>query len=679
MAGDDEIRVELGQRLESESPLVEPRMRDGEPRLVERLVAVEEQVEVDRPRPEARTLADPPEGAFDGQEGVQELPRGQRRVDRGGSVQEARLVEKVHRVGVAEGGDRDDHDSLGCVQRRDRCVERALALAEVRAEADVRARHHATLTLAGYPAVLARAAVAVSLLALVLSPSALAARAASPRPATPGLLSIGAFERTLVQLERGSLSADGGTLISPSQRIWVLPTRDAQRVLPTLLARGLVRSVEPDRPVELLHATAEPLIGFEYWRALVGADAAVPPGPGKPITVLDTGVDVTHEEFAGRPNTVMLGPQDLTDSDDDFHGTAVSSVVAAPENGLGVLGVYPQAVLRSVDVGDLTVASVISAFVEAMRAGPSVINMSFGVPYTRLLEDTLLAAFASGSILVASSGNERQEGTAAGPPGNLAHVLTVAATDQRNDPAEFSTPSLGVDLAAPGVDIPVAIPRLFRDSGYAAVDGTSFSAPIVTGATAWVWTARPTLDNTQIFELMRATATDVSASGFDRDTGFGVLNIPNALTAAAPPKDPSEPNDDIRQVRAGGLFRTAVAPITAPNRPRTTFRASLDVTEDPEDVYRVFVPAGRSVRITATPDTDVDVDVWKASASSVFLRGTARARNLLATSGKDGKAPERVSVRNRTRAGFYVYLDVYLPRNGSLDARYTLTVSTVRP
>jgi hypothetical protein len=305
--------------------------------------------------------------------------------------------------------------------------------------------------------------------------------------------------------------------------------------------------------------------------------------------------------------------------------------------------------------------------------------MSFGVPFTRLLEDTLLTAFRAGSILVASSGNERREGIAASPPGNQAHVLTVAATDQLNRPAIFSTASLGVDLAAPGIDIPAAIPRDFNSGGYALLDGTSFSAPIVTGATAWVWTARPTLDNTQIFELMRATATDVADEGFDRDTGFGVLSIPNALTSQAPAKDPSEPNDDIRHVRANGLFRAAVAPITAPNRPRTTFRARLDVTEDPEDVYRVFVPAGRSVRITATPDTDVDVDVWKSSASSVFLRGTARTRNLLETSGKNGRAVERVSVRNRTKTGFYAYLDVYLPRDGPLDARYTLTVATVRP
>jgi hypothetical protein len=525
----------------------------------------------------------------------------------------------------------------------------------------------------------ARAALAVSVLALVLSPSALANRSASPPPATPGLLSIGGYERTLVQLHRGSLAAEGGTLVSPSQRIWVLPTRAAQRVLPGLLARGIVQAVEPDLPIELLRVTVDPLVEHEYWRSIVGADAVTPPGPGKPVTVIDTGLDLLHEEFAGRPNTIPLGPQNLLESVEDFHGTAVSSVVAAPENGVGVVGVYPQAVLRSIDVGALAVANVIAALNEAMRAGPSVINMSFGVRSSALLEDTLLRAFGTGSLLVAASGNERLEGTAAGPPGNLPHVLTVAATDEGNEPADFSTPSLGVDLAAPGVDIPAAIPRFFNSSGYAAVSGTSFSAPLVAGASAWVWTARPTLDTTQIFELMRSSGTDVAGRGFDRDTGFGVLSIPNALTTQAPPRDPNEPNDDIRQVRARGLFPTAAPPVTAPNRPRTTFRARLDVTEDPEDVYRMFVPAGRVLRITVTPDTDVDLDVWKSTASSVFLRGTARTRNLLASSGRNGRTPERVSVQNRTKRGFYAFLDVYLPRNGPLDARYTVTISTVRP
>ena len=83
-----------------------------------------------------------------------------------------------------------------------------------------------------------------------------------------------------------------------------------------------------------------------WWRPVVGADSATPPGPGVPVTVIDAGLDLTHPEFAGRPDTTALNPQTLLGEDNE-HATAVSSVVAAPLDGVGVVGVYPEAVLRS--------------------------------------------------------------------------------------------------------------------------------------------------------------------------------------------------------------------------------------------------------------------------------------------------------------------------------------------
>ncbi len=521
--------------------------------------------------------------------------------------------------------------------------------------------------------------LAVGMLALAVAPSALGARAAVPPAPTPGLLSIGAYDTTLLQLTRGSAAPEDGTLISGTLGIWRVPTPTAQRILPRLLARGVVKAVEPDCPLELFRTEFEPFQGEEYWRSLVGADAAVPPGPGKPVTVLDTGVDLSHPEFVGRPNMTILGTQSLGDSGDDFHGTAVSSVVGAPENGVGLLGVYPQAVLRSVDVRGLRTSDVVLGLGLAIQAGPSVINMSFGVPSSQLLRDSVAEAFRTGSILVAAAGNERQQRTPIAAPANLNHVLTIAATDQENRVAGFSTPGSQVDLSAPGVGIMAAVPLQFGQSGYDTFDGTSFSAPIVSGATAWVWTVRPQLDNTQVFDLIRVAAADLEAPGFDRDTGYGLLDIPAALTEPAPFRDPQEPNEDIREVRPNGLFRTPTPGVTGPGRPSANLRARLDLTEDPEDVYRVFVPAGRTVRVRVTPDTDVDVDLWKPTATSVFLRGSARAKSLFGTSGRSGRATETVSARNRTKVGFYAYLDVYLPRSGPGQARYTVSVSTVRP
>ena len=514
---------------------------------------------------------------------------------------------------------------------------------------------------------------AVVLGLLVLAPAAVAARALEAPAHGPGLLELPRYEHALIELERGSLAGEGGELISRRLNVWRLPTATALRVLPRLLDAGVVRLVEPDRPLEYAAVSADPFSGLEWWRPVIGADQVAPPGPGKPLTVIDSGIDPRHAEFRGRPNTILLNPQNPLD---EGHGTAVASVASAPENGVGIVGVYPQVVLRSYDAGPPTVGDVIRGLELASdERNPGVINLSLGFPdRDPILERQVLVAFGTGSIVVAAAGNDRAQGSPQHFPANLNHVLTIAATDQSGNVSAFSTASLGVDLAAPGVAIPAAFPG----ESYIFATGTSFSAPIVSAATAWVWTVRANLDNTQVFDLMRYSARDIGPQGFDNDTGFGIVNIPNALSQAPPATDHQEPNDDVEHVRARGLFRQATAPLTTPARGRASLRARLDATEDPEDVYRVWVPAGRIVRVTVSTDTDVDVDFWNATTRTVLARGAERRRHLLGSSAKRGRAVERIVVRNRGRRGFYGYLDVFLRANGPGDAEYTLTLSTAR-
>jgi subtilisin family serine protease len=413
---------------------------------------------------------------------------------------------------------------------------------------------------------------------------------------------------------------------------------------------------------------------------MIGADRAEPPGPGKPITVIDSGLDIEHPEFAARGGIELLNAQVLSAGDGYPHATAVSSVVAAPVNAAGLIGVYPQAAIRSWDAdadGDLTTANVIAGIDAALKRGPGVINLSLGVARSQVLEDVVNAAFGTGSLVVAAVGNDRSNGSRPSVPAVLPHVLTIAGTDQAGAVASFSSSSSTTDLAAPAVDIPVAVPLDYDATGYTLFDGTSFSSPLVAGAAAWVWTARPTLDNTQLFELMRASARDLGPPGRDADTGYGLLDIPAALTRPAPAPDPQEPNDDIDHVRPGGLFRQATPPITRPNHGRAALTARLDSTEDPEDVYRIWVPAGRTLVATLRPNGDVQLAAWGAKTRSVFERGAALRRDLIATSFKRGTAKEVVRVRNSTRRGAYLYLDAFLARNVH-RATYKLSVTTQR-
>jgi subtilisin family serine protease len=477
----------------------------------------------------------------------------------------------------------------------------------------------------------------------------------------------------LIQARPGAaraLRAAGATPVARELRIW----RVARPALPGLRAAGLVELAEPER---LLYRDAssspldEPLVSSEWWRSVVGADAAPAPGPGKPVTIVDSGLDATHPEFAARPNTTMLNDQELV-LDEDDHGTEVGSVVGAPVNGVGIAGVYPQAVLRSWDaspLGFITTASAVRGIVTAANGGPGVINLSFGGESPdALIRNAVLYAFRQGSVVVASSGNDGLSGNALSYPASYPHVLTVGATEESGLVSSFSSESLDIDLVAPGRHITVAEPLSYDSSGYVTVSGTSFSAPMVAGAAAWVWTARPQFDNTQLFDVMRMSAHDLAPTGYDRASGFGLLNIPAALAYPAPLRDPFEPNDDVDEVNPKAIFATGQTALTTATRLSATVRARVDRHEDPRDVYRAYVGAGRSLT-ARTSGSSVDLRIFRSGVRSVLSSSPAAARTSLGT----------LTVRNTAARGAYFYVEV-LPRASVSRASYTLRFSaSARP
>jgi subtilase family protein len=507
------------------------------------------------------------------------------------------------------------------------------------------------------------------------------------------LQGLQAAPRTLVELDRvrgaaavPALRRAGGELIASPLALWRLPSRTAQRVLPGLLRRGLVRSVTPDVPVATTPGASaffgytDPLAGSEWWVSHVGADRWTAPGPGVPLTMIDSGVDLSHEEFASRPNTFPLNTMTYSGSDEELHGTATASVAAAPENGVGIVGIYPQAKLQLWDASpnaQLTVGDEIDGLFAARRKGPGVVNLSLGGSDLLPIEEQAIASvFGSGSLIVASAGNDREGGSSLSYPATFPHVLTVGATDEADRVTVFSSASPALDLAAPGQDITAAIPTIFNSLGYAAVDGTSFSAPLVSGAAAAVWTVRPTLTNTQLFEIMRRSARDTGKKGWDADTGYGILNLPAAVARHTPPADPQEPNEDVYLVKPNGLTKTGHAPLTGQHRPRASLPAQLERREDPEDVYRIWLPARGRFVVTVRPTANATLEIWGRRTRTVFERGKAAQRDLIGASAHSGRRFERVTVEGRG-VGQYVYVDVFLAKN-VVQASYKLSVAPAR-
>ncbi len=413
----------------------------------------------------------------------------------------------------------------------------------------------------------------------------------------------------------------------------------------------------------------EPLEAQEWWLARIGADPSLAPGPGVPLTIVDSGVDPAHPEFAGRPNTTFLNDQTV-DGASEQHGTEVASLAAAPRNGIGIAGVYPLAVLQSFDASPTSGIAdfgAIQGIEAAAQHCPGVISISFGgTDRSTALQDAILQAFHNGCLVVAASGNGGTQGSPPTFPASFPHVLTVGATDQNDAVAAFSTLSPAVDVAAPGVAMVAAVP-LSRDPGGYAFDlsGTSFATPLVSAAAAWVWTLRPTLDVTQIFELLRTTARDIGPPGFDSGSGFGIVDIPAAVAAPPPAPDPAEPNDNVDQVLPGALFPDGRPLLTSASKPSTRIAGRLDAEEDPRDLYRIWVPAHRVVHATASASGDAAARIWGPRTASVDEGIGSRRRDL--------KGP---SIRGGAK-GAVAYVEVLLTGR-TTRANYVLSVKASR-
>jgi subtilase family protein len=502
---------------------------------------------------------------------------------------------------------------------------------------------------------------------LLAAAAALLAAAAPAPAAEPSFLVQ--LRPAAVCSETAALLAAGAEPIAPGLRIHRLGADAARALLPGLRARDVLQHVERERPLGTLATFTDPLAATEWWRAAVDTEGLDPPGPGVPVTIVDSGVDLGHPEFVGRPDFASLNQQ-VPAAYGGRHGTAVASLVGAPANGVGIVGIYPQAVLRSWDAATedegrvLETGDIVAGIDAATAAGRGVINLSLGGDErSTAIEQAVNQAVRRGSLVVAAAGNDGDRGNVLTYPASLPHVLTVGATNKQNAVAGFSSKSRYVDLVAPGTDMTVAwTPGRTWESG----EGTSFATPLVSGAAAWVWTLRPDLDTTQLFEVMRRSSRDIGPEGRDFDSGFGLLDVRAALAYAAPPRDPLEPNEDIDDVRPG----FGLAGLTTTRVPKTLITARVDAWEDPRDVYRVWQPARMTLVLSTGSSQDVDVAAWSQAAFSVQQRP---GKERLAVSARAGTGNERARVPAAPR-GRWVYVAISRGRSVA-EAEYRLAVT----
>lgn len=269
---------------------------------------------------------------------------------------------------------------------------------------------------------------------------------------------------------------------------------------------------------------------------------ALADGSGVTVAVLDTGISLRHPLLAGKVLTgwnfidnnantddIPLTPPDRQGTAEPAvgHGTAVAGMVAVIAPGARLL---PVKVLNSSGQG--TIWGLCQGIKFALARDARVLNISVSTPVrSKLLDQTIRDAYAAGALVVASAGNENSDDPrypAANP-----HVMGVAALTNDNVKAPFSNFGPSVDVAAPGVDVITT----FWDGTFVQWSGTSFSAPIVSGQAALLFSLVPVMDGKDVGRLIETTSHSVDDwnPGFAGQLGHGnagLVDIDASVAAA---------------------------------------------------------------------------------------------------------------------------------------------------
>lgn len=392
-----------------------------------------------------------------------------------------------------------------------------------------------------------------------------------PVEATEGMLADGRPALAPDQVESlvESLAPMGVTL---QRRLQLIPAvvvqLDVER-LDELLANPSIDYVEPDHLVEPmsrpgLRPPGDQRIPWGIQRVNAPAVWSVTKGAGVRVGIIDTGIHEGHPDLnpIGGINTVTGGTT-RADWDDvspecGSHGTHVAGTVAALDNDLLLVGVAPEVELYAIRVFDPEAigeescgafnSDVILGLEWAVQNGLQVVNMSLGFLFASLaMRDAVFAASMADVLVVAAAGNTGSEVVF---PAGFPEAVAVAAIDDKDERAEFSSMAPEVELAAPGVDVESTV----NTGGTAVYSGTSMAAPHAAGVAALIRAVAPGLGVADVREILRTTAQDILAPGYDEASGWGVVDglaAVNALVGGHLALS-AVPSDIVLQAEPGG-------------------------------------------------------------------------------------------------------------------------------
>ncbi|GAA2762599.1 hypothetical protein GCM10010103_16400 [Streptomyces paradoxus] len=292
-----------------------------------------------------------------------------------------------------------------------------------------------------------------------------------------------------------------------------------------------VEFVEQDRMVHLEATQYNPPWGLDRIdqpRLPRNLMYSYPDTAGKSATVyvIDTGVRITHTEFAGRArHGYDFVDRDTNASDGNGHGTHVATTVAGK-----TYGVAKQSKIVSVRVLDNNGAGTLSGviagvdWVTVRRVRPAVANMSLGAGVSTSLDTAVRNSIASGVTYAVAAGNSNANADTTSPA-RVGSALTVGASTWTDSRSSFSNYGARLDMFAPGSLITAGWHT--SDTATTTLSGTSMAAPHVAGAAAVYLTSHPSAGPATVHSALVNGAT----TGVLNNIGTG---SPNRLLRLVP-------------------------------------------------------------------------------------------------------------------------------------------------
>lgn len=260
-------------------------------------------------------------------------------------------------------------------------------------------------------------------------------------------------------------------------------------------------------------------------------------GEGAAIFIVDTaGTFQDHEDLVNN-NPAYLNGNSTSDPDKDGysgHGTHCAGIAAAVDNGRGVIGIAPKALLGArkalSDNGSGTYSAIASEirkvadlqFFLQHRDRKKIISLSLGGPGPNSqLKSAIDYAISKGCFVIAAAGNDGYTGSdTVGYPANYEEVIAVASIKKNQNPSSFSSGGPNVDVAAYGD----GNFSTYKNNTYATLRGTSMATPVVSGLAALIVTEYPEIDTQdKLMNYLKDNARDIFTDGFDDRTGYGTL------------------------------------------------------------------------------------------------------------------------------------------------------------